>query len=369
MKAYKPDFIQLEALSTEGHLSKKISECGKYKLFNYTDRCTFEKKWNKHTENSRGTVYEIGTDRVVARAFPKFFNFSELAVSKQRNILKQTNFEVFTKEDGSMITLAYYGGEWRTHTRGSFNSDQAIKAKEMLSKYDISLLDQNISYLLEVIYPENKIVVNYGNKEELFLLAAFDTKTGEEYSLRLFFNSPFLLAESHKFESIQEVIEYTQTLDANNEGFVVRLSTGERFKLKSPEYLKIARIISRMSPLVLWESMVDGKVSQELLQSIPEEFRTDYEGYTTSLEGAYSSVYRNVAIRYNQVMKTLGTQKDELPDNIDSLRKPFALALQNDPNELNSAMWGVLLQKPAQLNKFIMDRIKPVGNVLNENAW
>ncbi len=360
MTVYKPDFIQLEALVVEGYLSKKVSECGGYFLYNYTDYCTFEKKWNKHTENSRGTVYEKGTGRVVARAFPKFYNFSELAVSKQRNILKQTNFEVFTKEDGSMITLAHYGDEWRTHTRGSFNSDQAIKAKEMLHRYNLDRLDKNVTYIFEVIYPENKIVVNYGDKEELILLAAFDTKTGKEKTdvIKYGLNITFPIAQSHKFKSIQEVIDYTQTLDANNEGFVVRLSTGERFKLKSPEYLKIARILSRMSPLVLWESMVEGKVSTELMMSIPEEFRDVYEQFRRDLEYNYRMEMKQADEHYSNVMiATRESSREEL-------NKSIGIYMSKNTNKFNPYVFPILNNKFDNLDKMIMKSIRPTGNIL-----
>jgi RNA ligase len=373
MNKYQPDFEELDKLVESGHLSKK--EEGDLLLYNYSDKTTFEKYWNDHTINSRGTIYSKSTGKVISPAFKKFFNFSELSPEKQKEIMSKKNFTTMEKLDGSMGNVFFHDDKWRVTTRGSFSSEQAIYATEkLLPKYKeaLHLTPRSMTFLVEIIYPENKIVVDYRDEKSLTTLAGFFVNPKEEFEEMSYntldFYSPFPVVKIHGSNSIEELIETVSNLTAQEEGFVVKLENGDRVKFKSPEYLKIARIISRMSPLVLWESMVDGKVSQELLQSIPEEFRTDYEGYTTSLEGAYSSVYRNVAIRYNQVMKTLGyTQKDELPDNIDSLRKPFALALQNDPNELNSAMWGVLLQKPAQLNKFIMDRIKPVGNVLNEN--
>ena len=177
---YNPDFKMLDQYSSEGFLKKVISPCGNLVLYNYTDKCTYEKKWNKHTLNSRGTVYEISTGNRIACAFPKFFNFGELAVSRQRNLLKQREFTAFEKFDGSCGIIYFYNGKWNVNTRGSFISDQAIKAEEMLGNYYIESLNKDITYIVEIIYPENRIIVDYKSEEKLVILAAFYTESGEE---------------------------------------------------------------------------------------------------------------------------------------------------------------------------------------------
>ena len=62
----------------KGLIRQVISPCKRLILWNYTDHCTYERAWDEITLNARGTVYEIATGKVIARAFPKFFNFSEL---------------------------------------------------------------------------------------------------------------------------------------------------------------------------------------------------------------------------------------------------------------------------------------------------
>lgn len=365
MSKYIPNFEELDKLVVSGYIAKKISSCGKYKLFNYTEKTVYEKLWNEHTLNSRGHIYEIATGKSVNCPFGKFMNLSELSSEKQAHILSQNNFNVFTKEDGSCGILSYYDNDWRFSTRGSFNSDQAIKAKEMLSKYNIDNLFKNTTYILEIIYPENRIVVDYGKTEELVLLAMYVTESGIERSLLN--HSVFPVSKSHNFASIQEVIDYTSGLSANEEGFVVRLSNGERFKLKSPEYLKIARILTRMSPLVLWESMKGGLVSKELMESIPEEFRVDYERFQETLERTYKETREAIRIHYNEVLSELGIQtKEDMPDDVSKLRKHLGIYIQKNPNELNSVLFGVLLCKQDQINDFIMKRIRPTGNTINE---
>lgn len=353
---YKPEFIELDKLVEQGYLSKK--ESGDLVLFNYTDKCTFEKLWNDHTINSRGTIYEISTGNVISRAFKKFFNFSELSKEEQGDILNSHKFEVFTKEDGSMGAIAYYNNKWNVSTRGSFESDQAIKATQILSKYDITNFNKEFTYIVEIIYPENRIIVNYGSDEKLVLLACIDTKTGVESDIEALATSvPFPIAQSHKFKTIDAVIEAVSKMDSNSEGFVVKLSNGERFKVKSPEYLKIARIMSRMSPLTLWESMKDGKVSLELMQSIPEEFRADYEVFQKQLEFNWEALKNKAYDRFMEVLKyTTGIGKERY--------KSTGLYLKNNPNELNQFVFPILDGKLGNVDKMIMKEIRPTGNIL-----
>jgi hypothetical protein len=75
--------------------------------------------------------------------------------------------------DGSLGILFYYRGEWVVTTRGSFTSDQAIRAKKILDeKYNLDLFNWKHTYLFEIIYPENRIVVRY-DYEDLIFISAF----------------------------------------------------------------------------------------------------------------------------------------------------------------------------------------------------
>lgn len=357
---YKPDFTVLDKLVESGHLAKK--ELGDLVLYNYSDLTTFEKLWNEHTINSRGTIYNKHTGETVAKALNKFMNFGELDLEKQQSALRARKFEVFTKEDGSMGVVAFYNGKWNVTTRGSFESEQAIKATQMLSNYNISKLNKAFTYIVEIIYPENRIIVNYGSEEKLVLLACIETKTGREADLEaLRTHVPFPIAESHTFKNIDAVIEAVSQMDANSEGFVVKLRSGERFKVKSPEYLKLARIMSRMSPLVLWENMVDGKVSTELMQSIPEEFRADYEAMQQELESQYTDVQREVNKLVNEVVLAIADIFTGLPENFN---KAVGLYLKDNPNELNQFVFPVVNKKFDNVDKMIMREIRPTGNIL-----
>lgn len=336
----------------KGLIKKQTSPYQRLVLFDYTEKCQYERAWDEVTLNARGTVYEISTGNVVAKAFGKFFNWGELPETKQNELIHELHFEVNEKLDGSMILLYYYDNEWRTNTRGSFTSDQAVKAKELLSKYNTESLDPELTYILEVIYPENRIVVDYGNDEKLVLLAIYD-RNGTEFSIdRDDHNFP--KAKIFRFEDIQSVIDHTKTLPYNEEGYVVRVSrNGFRVKFKGDEYVKMHRIVTGTSPLTLWESMTNGKVSKELLISIPEEFRDTYESMSKELEKKYKMVKDEVEDSFKNILVICGTD-----------RKEIGLFLAKNDILYSKMIFPRLLEKYDKLDQMIMREIRPTGNVL-----
>lgn len=360
---YKPNFKELDKLTAEGYLRKVVSPCEKLVLYNYTDQCTFERKWNKHTLNSRGSVYEISTGKVVARAFPKFFNFSELPPAKQKTILKGSGvygeYQSEEKMDGSLGIIYYYDGRWRVNTRGSFTSDQAVKGEDILgSKIPCIELDSDITYLCEIIYPENKIIVNYGDREDLVLLAAYYTESGEEVDFYDFVH-PFSEAKSYGY-SIEEMIELQKSIPKDKEGFVVRFENGERVKFKGAEYLAIARILQNSSPLTLWEKMSCGKVDSKFLETIPEEIYPEIEPFVLILESNYQKVGKEIIDDVWYVLKSL-----EIYDGITQEdRKKVGLFLKSEKLKHEPAIFPFILEKHDVVEKYIMKQIRPSGNKL-----
>lgn len=365
---YVPNFKELDKLTKDGYLRKVISPCSKLCLYNYTNKCTYEQKWNKHTLNSRGTVYEIESGNIIAKAFKKFFNFSQLSVSKQRNLLKSTEFSTYEKYDGSMGVVYYYEGKWRVNTRGSFTSDQAIKATEMLSKYDMSKVATDYTLICEIIYPENRVIVDYGEEEKLVLLAAFDSEWGfgdQPYEIleNISEGTKLELANPYNATSIAELVSLQEALPSSDEGFVVRFNTGERVKFKSLEYLKIAKIVSNMTPLNFWKNMKDGIVDIEIIREIPDEFRSEALSISESLQDKYHEMDNSIRYDFNYVIKTLGGLPEEVDDEF---KKELGLFLKNYGDEIqhSGAMFGMILKDRTIIDKYIMKKIKPKANCI-----
>ena len=94
-------------------------------LWNYTDRCVYEKMWTPITLSARGLVIDPANQKIVATPFPKFFNLGE-----RPDAVPSTPFEVFEKVDGSLIIIFFHNEKWQTTTRGAFDTEQAKWAEK-----------------------------------------------------------------------------------------------------------------------------------------------------------------------------------------------------------------------------------------------
>ncbi|MDX1372418.1 MAG: RNA ligase, partial [Nitrososphaeraceae archaeon] len=314
-----------------------------------------------------GTVYKKTSGEIIAKSFPKFFNFSELPLDKQRLILNGTglykSYDVYEKLDGSLGIVYHDGRKWRVNTRGSFTSDQAIKATQMLKEYNMELADKNITYLVEIIYPENKIIVDYGVQEKLVLLAKFNKITGEEIKYGVLSDYINLIGfdvpEMYSL-TIEEMIELQKTIPKNCEGFVVRFSNGERVKIKGLEYLRIARILKGCSPLSLWGSMSNGTICQTFIESIPEEIIDEIKPIIKTLEDNYRKILKEINRDY-LICKTELNLEEITPDT----RKALGLFLKDNKLTHSTVMFSIFLGNNKGLEKYIMSKIRPKGNSLD----
>lgn len=356
---YLPNFTELDKPVEEGYLNKQVSPCCRLVLYNYTDKTTYDKYWNEHTLNNRGSVYEISTGRLVAKTFPKFFNYGELTQETKDNLLKQS-FLTYDKLDGSCVICYWYEGEWMCNTRGSFSSDQAIKAKEMLYKgWNINKLNKFNTYIFECIYPENRIVLDYGNAEKLVLIGVYRTSTQEEESAIVW--SEYMNQESvqtYQYSNLLELLEVQKTLPSSVEGFVVQFEDGTRVKFKGEEYMKLARIHAGITPLNIWDIMSNGKVDVTYLESIPEEFRDMVDVIVEKLESRYTQVKKDVDKEYLTVVELLNNQSAELN------RKNVALKIKELEKDLTYSSLLMNVHNKKCNNKNIMRIIKPHANKL-----
>lgn len=241
-------------------------KCSKANLsiYNYTPKVQFDRLWNEITMQTRGLILDDEMN-VIAKPFGKFFNLEEHKPEDIPNL----PFDVFEKMDGSLIILVLYNNAPLIATRGSFESDQAKHATNILyTKYQhiFHLLESDKTYLLELIAPQNRIVVNYGEIDDLFLITVIDNKTGKETLPDIGF--PMV----KQYNGITDLKELKALEETNKEGFVARFSNGFRVKIKFAEYCRLHRLITGISSITIWEYLKDGREFNELLDRVPDEF-------------------------------------------------------------------------------------------------
>lgn len=265
----------------EENVSRFYSPCRRLVGFDYNKTVVFNRLWNDVTKTARGLAFDRETGEVVGRSLDKFFNLHEAEVGGVEGLPKE-NFIELEKADGSMISAFWYVDEWIFMTRGSFISTQAAWAKQWATKnMKMDLLDKTQTHVLEAIYPQNRIVVNYGDMEELKLIAVRDPITGDYKSYEYMQNLAAMvgcgIVKRYTSKDVNEIVEKCKTLSMNEEGFVLRFDSGFMVKIKGEEYCKVHRIISHVTPLAFWRSIdvSNFKVPTDYLTGLPEEFRSD----------------------------------------------------------------------------------------------
>lgn len=282
MKIYTPDLKKLEELVEKGYLKKQTHPTLPLTIWNYTHVAQFEGYWTEDTLNCRGLVTD-DKGIVIARPFPKFFNDSELQYK-----FPDEPFEVFEKMDGSLGLVFWYGTELVFASRGSFTSDQAVEAKKIWeeNKMDIRGIIPGWTFLFEIIYPENRIVCDYGSKRALVLLAVVETNTGNEQ--HPIYAHEFEAVKSYSFNSMDELLK-ADPLE-NSEGYVVKFQSGLRVKIKFEEYKRLHKLITEASNISIWETLANGDDIEHLLEKVPDEFYNWVRETKTKLESQFKEI-------------------------------------------------------------------------------
>ena len=267
----------------EGLVYKQVHPTLPLTIWNYSEKVQYENLWNEITLQTRGLVTD-DKGNVVARPYKKFFNMEE------GKHTPTPDFEVYDKLDGSLGILFNYNGEWVFATRGSFNSDQSIKGLELLQKYDYYKLHKDYTYLFEIIYNDNRIVVKYPY-EDVILLGMIETKTGYDVDLynegvdvrlkNLINNIGISIVK--KYDGIKDYSILKSMIKDDEEGYVVKFSNGYRMKIKGEEYLRLHKIMTNVSTTSVWEMLSEGNDVLDLLKDVPDEFYNKIKMYVKDL--------------------------------------------------------------------------------------
>ncbi|MER7107212.1 RNA ligase [Streptomyces sp. NPDC000229] len=249
-----------------GHVTRKAHPELPLSIYTYTRACQYERNWNRVTVRCRGLVADDTTGEVVALPLPKFFNVGEHEAGQPyAPALPDEPFEVYDKVDGSLAVVFHYAGRWRVASKGSFISTQATWAQRRLDGKDTSALTPGVTYLAEILYPENRIVVDYGDRRDLVLLAAF-AKDGTEIPLAdaapawepigsvVTVRPPMPLAELVALTESNTLPGGRTATGTDAEGFVLRFASGIRAKAKLSEYVRLHKVLTGVTERDIWRS-------------------------------------------------------------------------------------------------------------------
>lgn len=360
--------IKVYDYADKGYITRRVHpDYPELWIYNYTTACVCDGAWDEVTLACRGLILSHNvlandrkTDRydvnVVARPFPKFFNYQEHVDNNWP--IPNEPFEVTEKMDGSLGIIFYYDDKWHVATRGSFESEQANVAYDMLGTYPMWLANHNCTYLVEIIYPENRIVVNYGGEEKLVLLTVIDKFTNEEVILgrgRIFTEAAKYGPPSPTY-TVDEVIQRLLTWDQKNrEGVVLKFKSGVRIKVKFEQYIQLHRIITSVSAKRVWEGMRDGVPLTDAMRAVedfPDEIYRDTRHQETMLRAGFASIEYWAKKYYNNNMTDerlkifnangKSSHRRLIADYFNKYKYPKILFCMLDGKDYSSYIWKLL---------------------------
>lgn len=248
------------------------------RIYNYTPIAQFASEWNDATNLCRGLITRVinGEEVIWARPFSKFHNIntSNIPETHFENLPKDILPEISDKLDGSMGIHYHYeinGKEsWYVATRGSFVSDQAIWATNWIQNHIKNLEKDKLGWVFagegstlisEIIYPENRIVLDYGSYSGLRPLAVIKNDTGlavSRHDLEIICNINNLVPVDVFDKTLDECLSENTP---NVEGYVLTYPNGLRVKVKFEEYCRIHRMVTGLNPKSVWEKLSSGDVA------------------------------------------------------------------------------------------------------------
>jgi RNA ligase len=326
----------------DGLLYKQVHPTLPLTIWNYTEKVQYENLWDEVTLMCRGLVTDNNGD-IVASPFQKFFNIEEGKFEPTEK------FEVYEKMDGSLGIVFWYRGQWVVATRGSFTSDQANKAKEILRRYNTDIMFRHLTFCFEIIYPENRIVLDYGDDEKLVLLGTFD-KNGKEMDVDMWSQWGFDVVK--KYDGINDYKQLKEMVKNDQEGFVVKFSNGDRVKVKGIEYLRLHKIMTNVTTTGVWEYLKNGEDVMEILKDVPDEFYNKIKTYVQHLKYGYFQISEDAGKKFDGMMYGKYNDKEPIED-----RKEFAEWVLTQPKHMSGILFRMFDKK--DYSEIIWNLIRP----------
>lgn len=357
----------LHKYHNEGLLMKQTHPTLPLTIWNYTPKVQYESLWDEVTIQCRGLITEDTNGKVLVRPFKKFFNYEEVV---GKGVIPSKGDYVYIQEkmDGSLGILFNYEGEWIMATRGSFTSEQAIRGMEILKrKYPVfdRAWSQEYAYLVEIIYPENRIVVDYGEEKITFLSVVLNegfsgwnpTDESEVHwtTAQMVLRSngvdeeDLVRTEQHFNFSDELYKSLKEKNETNKEGFVLRFQPGNfRMKIKFEDYVRLHKIMTEISTKSVWECLSRGDDMYKILEDVPDEFFDKIDEYVEELtsqyvmlEEEYKWIFNKLRIAYFKVYDRDFTRA-EFAKLAKRYKYPQLLFKMLDGSDYSETLWRLL---------------------------
>lgn len=245
-------------------------------LYCYSKLCVIEGAWDEVTRACRGLVFDNDTGKPVNNPMPKFFNSTE-----DYEWPDHDQFFLCEKLDGSMICVFKWEHRILTHTKGSWQHEFAYRAKMLLPRAVLDLINERghgFTAVFEYLSPKSQMVVDYGEGEQLKLLAF--RPLGDEWTSDVVASwAEHMGVPCFQWHGVfrRNNILFLESIDMPGiEGWVLDFFGRGRLKIKTQWYVDRHRIVSAVTSKNIWELLRDDKLDDIDHRILPPHLREKF---------------------------------------------------------------------------------------------
>ena len=281
---------------------------GNISSFNFTKQAFYDKVWDDQTTKARGLYINVPKQKVVARAYDKFFNINERPETKLDMLQYKLTFPAvaYVKENGFLGIVSYNEEDESLFvtTKSCPDGDYAGWLKDMLEakvpaetreKMRTYARDNNVSFVFECVDMKNAPHIIEYPESKLFLLdIVYNDMQYRKYSFEQMCSVADEFGLTHKekafvLESWQEFFDWYYEVVSEDykyngreiEGFVVEGADGYMVKLKLAYYnfWKFMRSIAH-------EAVKKGYIDSRRTSSLVTPLANQFYGWVKTLHDA-----------------------------------------------------------------------------------
>jgi len=307
------DLKKIEQYVASGKVSKRKHPTLPLNIYTYSKLTEINNEWDEITAMCRGLILDLNGN-VVGNPWPKFFNIEQTGGSAHIKKLwshpeighdvikhKGTEYKIpavdyvaYEKMDGSILYGCRYFDQMVLASKGSFESDQVKVGEKILKeKYPTFMVPEGHTFIWEIIYPANRIVVDYGDMCDLVLLGIRNTDLnmdwfGYKESWLKIFPRPTVYEKT-----IEELLVEKDRKDfINKEGFVIHFENGEKVKIKYEAYFDLHKIMTNVTSKDILEALEKGDSVVAFCEQkdIPDEMLDEIKAVEKDFINRYAKI-------------------------------------------------------------------------------
>lgn len=271
---------------------------GNISSFNFTKQAFYDKVWDDQTTKARGLYINIPKQKVVARAYDKFFNVNERPETKLDMLQYKLTFPAvaYVKENGFLGIVSYNeedeslfittkscpDGDYAGWLRDMLEAKVSAETREKMRTY---ARDNNVSFVFECVDMKNDPHIIEYPESKLFLLdIVYNDMQYRKYGFEQMCSVADEFGLTHKekafvLESWQEFFDWYYEVVSEDykyngreiEGFVVEGADGYMVKLKLA-YYNFWKFMRSIAHEAVKKGYIDSRRTSSLVTPLANQF-------------------------------------------------------------------------------------------------